>query len=353
MASLALSGVVALNAGPAVLLAAGVLSTGIIPEVVSVFPYDMVRYFQEQAMNIVVCVKLVPDTHIPLETDPQTGMMKGEDLVYVVNPYDRAAVEEAVRLKEAGQATQITLICIGEFIAVRDLRRLLALGADRAILVNDNALKGSDSYATALVLAKVISSLSYDLILCGTRAIDTNTGLVGPVIAETIGITMVTEIVGVNAAAGVDKLMVHRKLEKGNREVVEVDLPALLTVDIEVEEVKYAGLPALMAAQTKQIDQLDLRTLGLSPGEVGVSASRMQVFKLTPPKPRRKKLFTPDANLSSTAKISMLMTGGISEKKTEFLEGEPEKIAATLFQFLTQQKLLKTNLGNAKEKRNN
>lgn len=291
-------------------------------------------------MNIVVCVKLVPDTHIPLEIEPQTGTINSDDFVYVINPGDRAAVEEAVRIKEEGWATQVTLVCLGLPSAVRGLRSCLALGADRAILLNDPAFKDSDSYATAVVLSKAIGSLPYDLILCGTRAADTNTGLVGAVIAEILGISLVSEVTGINAPGDGGKVIVHRKLEKGNREVVEVDLPALLTTDVEVQKARYASLPSLMAAQMKEIEEFDLKALGLSSTEVGSSSSRIETLGFSLPKPRRKKLFTPDVSLSAVEKIGMIMTGGITEKKTEFLEGEPRKIAATLLQFLAQQKLL-------------
>ena len=291
-------------------------------------------------MNIVVCVKLVPDTHIPLEIEPQTGTINSDDFVYVINPGDRAAVEEAVRIKEEGWATQVTLVCLGSPSAVRGLRSCLALGADRAILLNDAAFKDSDSYATAVVLSKAIGSLPYDLILCGTRAADTNTGLVGAVIAEILGISLVSEVTGINAPSDGGKVIVQRKLEKGNREVVEIDLPALLTTDVEVQKARYASLPSLMAAQMKEIEEFDLKALGLSSTEVGSSSSRIQTLRFSLPKPRRKKLFTPDVSLSAVERIGMIMTGGITEKKTEFLEGEPRKIAATLLQFLAQQKLL-------------
>ena len=291
-------------------------------------------------MNIVVCVKLVPDTHIPLEIEPQTGTINSDDFVYVINPCDKAAVEEAVRIKEEGLATQVTLVCLGSSSAVRGLRSCLALGADRAILLNDPAFKDSDSYATAVVLSKAISSLQYALILCGTRAADTNTGLVGAVIAEILGISLVSEVTRINAPTDGGKVRVHRKLEKGNREVVEVNLPALLTTDVEVQQARYASLPSLMAAQTKEIEEFDLKALGLSAMEVGSRGSKIQTLRFSLPKPRRKKLFTPDVSLSAVEKIGMIMTGGITEKKTEFLEGEPKKIAATLLQFLAQQKLL-------------
>jgi electron transfer flavoprotein beta subunit len=291
-------------------------------------------------MNVIVCVKQVPDTNIALEVDPQTGAINSDDLVYIVNPCDWLAVEEAAHLKEEGKASQITLISLGQPSATRALRSCLALGADKAVLLNDPAFNDSDSYATGVVLSQAIGSLPYDLILCGARASDTNTGLTGAVIAETLGLPLVSEVTRINSVAD-KKLQVQRKLEKGNREVVEVSLPAVLTIEGEAEKTRYASLPALIEAQTKQIEQLDLKALGLSPMEAGQKGSKTQTLGYSLPKPRKKKLFAPDTSLSATAKIAMLMKGGIQEKKTDFLEGDPKKIAQTLVKMLTQQKLIK------------
>jgi len=291
-------------------------------------------------MNVIVCVKQVPDTNIALEVDPQTGAINSDDLVYIVNPCDWLAVEEAAHLKEEGKASQITLISLGQPSATRALRSCLALGADKAVLLNDPAFNDSDSYATGVVLSQAIGSLPYDLILCGARASDTNTGLTGAVIAETLGLPLVSEVTRINSVAD-KKLQVQRKLEKGNREVVEVSLPAVLTIEGEAEKTRYASLPALIEAQTKQIEQLDLKALGLSPMEAGQKGSKTQTLGYALPKPRKKKLFAPDTSLSATAKIAMLMKGGIQEKKTDFLEGDPKKIAQTLVKMLTQQKLIK------------
>ncbi len=291
-------------------------------------------------MNVIVCVKQVPDTNIALEVDPQTGAINSDDLVYIVNPCDWLAVEEAAHLKEEGKASQITLISLGQPSATRALRSCLALGADKAVLLNGPAFKNSDSYATGMVLSQAIGSLPYDLILCGARASDTNTGLTGAVIAETLGLPLVSEVTRINSVAD-KKLQVQRKLEKGNREVVEVSLPAVLTIEGEAEKTRYASLPALIEAQTKQIEQLDLKALGLSPMEAGQKGSKTQTLGYSLPKPRKKKLFAPDTSLSATAKIAMLMKGGIQEKKTDFLDGDPKKIAQTLVKMLTQQKLIK------------
>lgn len=291
-------------------------------------------------MNIIVCVKQVPDTNIALEIDPQTGSIYSGDLVNIVNPQDWLAVEAAARLKDEGKASQITLLSLGEPSAVRVLRSCLALGADKAVLLNDPAFRNADSYAAGVTLAGAISAMQYDLILCGARAIDTNSGLTGAVIAETLGLPLVTEVTHINSV-GEKKLEVQRKLEKGNREVIEVGLPAVLTVEGEAEKTRYASLPDLIEAQLKPIEQLDLTSLGIAASEVGQKGSKTQILNLTLPRPRKKKLFAPDASLSATAKIAMLMKGGIQEKKTDFLEGEPKKIAQTLVKMLTQQKLIK------------
>ncbi len=292
-------------------------------------------------MNIIVCVKPVPDTNIPIEVDPQTGMINSDDLIYVVNPCDWLAVEEAIRLKEEDKANQVTLLSLGQPLAIRALRRCVALGADRAILLHDPAFTNSDSYATGVALSRAIGSLPYDLILCGARALDTNAGLVGAVIAEILGLPLVSEVTRINAVTNKSKLEVQRKLEKGNREMVEVGLPAVLTIEGEAEKTRYASLPALIEAQTKEIEQFDLKALGLSQTEVGQKGSKTQILGFTLPKPRRRKLFAPDTSLSATEKISLLMKGGITEKKTDLLEGDPRKIAQTLIKLLVQQKLIK------------
>lgn len=289
-------------------------------------------------MNVVVCVKQVPDTHIPIEIDTHTGLVNSDDFVYVINPCDQAAVEEAVQLKEEGIASQVTLLSLGMLSAASGLRNCLALGADRAILVKGSAFTQSDSYATAVALARAIAHMPYDLILCGARAADTNAGLVGAVIAESLDLPLVSEVTRINVSPQ-GNMVVHRKLEKGNREVVEVDRPALLTMDIDARKTRYASLTSLIAAQRKEIEEFDLKALGLSPVEVGPSGSKLQIHRFSPPKPRRKKLFTPDAKLSSTQRIDQIMTGGMTEKKAEILEGDPNTVASRLIRLLAQQKL--------------
>jgi electron transfer flavoprotein alpha/beta subunit len=173
-------------------------------------------------MQVVVCVKQVPDTEGPITVDTAANNIRKGWLPDVLNPYDRLAVEEATLIRERCGGGGVTALCLGLPSATEVLRTCLAMDADRAILLCDSALDGSDSYATGIVLAKAIAALNlpYDLILCGARAVDTNTGLTGPTIAEILRLPLVTEIVKIDVHDH-EKAIVHKKLEAGNRAVME------------------------------------------------------------------------------------------------------------------------------------
>jgi len=290
-------------------------------------------------MNIVVCVKPVPDVNI-IALDPKTGLINRDDLVYIVNPYDLVAVEAAVRIKEGDGTSQVTLISVAHPTTRRLLRHCLALGADEARLLWDNSFDFSDSYATGGILAKAISSLQYDLILCGQKAIDTEAGQVGSVIAARLDLPLAARVVKVDVSPDGKKVNVESKLEKGNREKVEVTLPALLTVEADLNEPRYASLPSLMAGLRKEIKEYNLEALGLSYEEVGQRGSRTGTVNLSPPKPRPKKVFTPDSQLSAEERLRLIISGGITKKQGDLLEGDPEKIALNVVRFLKEKKLL-------------
>ena len=290
-------------------------------------------------MNIVVCIKQVPDTEGPVSINTSTKSIDDRYLEYVVNPYDEIAVEEAVYLKEGCGSGQVTVVSMGDSSAEKALRRCLAVGADRAVLLCDPAFNGSDSYITGTILAKAISPLDYDLILCGVHAVDTNAGQVGAVVAELLDITLVSAVTRIELPADPGKITVQRKLERGNREVIEAELPALLTIELK-QRSKYASLRSVLAARRKDIDYYDAAALGLLPEEVGLTGSKTMVLSISPPKPKARKLFTPDSSLSPAERMRLLMSGGIQEKKGDFLEGAPREVASKLVEFLSSEKLL-------------
>ena len=289
-------------------------------------------------MNVVVCVKWVISTDCAIKVE--NGAIEERGLYYVVNPYDLVAVEEAIRIKEMHGGGEVTAICMGPPQAEKAMRSCLAIGVDKGIMLWDYDFDGSDSYATAVVLAEAIKPLRYDLILCGQKAADTEDGQVGALLAEFLAIPMVSAAVEVDFSPDSRKVTVHRKLEKGNRVVVETDLPLLLTVETGLNKPRYPTLRAILAAQRQEITKFDLKALDLSLEQVGVEGSKTRVEAYSPPKPRLKKVFTPSDDLSPEERIQALMTGGMAQKKSDFLEGNPENVASTLLQFLEEEKLL-------------
>jgi electron transfer flavoprotein beta subunit len=290
-------------------------------------------------LNIAVCIKPVPDTSI-ITLDSDTGSFNSDDLVYIVNPYDLAALEEAVRIKEKDGNSRVTLICMASAPAKRLLRQCLAMGADEAMLLWDNSFENSDSYATGVILARVIGSCQYDIVLCGQKAIDTEAGQVGSIIAEQLDIPLVSRVVKIDVSPEEKTADIESKLEKGNRARIEVSLPALFTVELDLSEPRYASLPSLMAGLRKDITEYNRETLGLSHGDVGSEGSRTRTIALSLPKPRPKKVFTPDSSLSAEERLRLVISGGVTQKQSDILEGDRGKIADTVVQFLSEKEFL-------------
>lgn len=287
-------------------------------------------------MNIIVCVKWVLSADCAIKVE--NGAIKERGIYYVVNPCDLAAVEEAVRLKEK-HGGKVTVISAGPPQAEEAVRACFAIGADKGIRLWDDTFNGSDSYATALILARAIKPLKYDLVLCGQKAADIEAGQVGAILADMLGIPVVSAAIEITVAEE-GKVTVQRKLARGNREVVETALPLLLTVDISLNKPRYPRLRAVFAAQKKGVETHDLKSLGLAPGQVGIEGSMTIIEAFSPPKPKLKKVFTPSSDLSAEERIAALMSGGMTQKKSEFLEGNPDSVASTLLKFMQDEKFL-------------
>ncbi len=236
-------------------------------------------------MNIIVCMKQVPDTAARIKIGSDGRDIDRSDLSYVVNPYDEYAVEEAIRIKEK-VGGEVVVLCMGPERATEAIRTCLAMGADRGIHFKDEAFEGSDPYVTAKLLAKAISGMEYDLILCGKQAVDDNASFVGPALAERLGIPQATVITNLELAEDQKKITVERETE-GGKEVLEVPLPALVTAQKGLNEPRYASLPGIMKAKKKEIKVVDAAALGISPDEVGEKGAREKILALTLPPERQ------------------------------------------------------------------
>ncbi len=292
-------------------------------------------------MRILVCVKWVLDTDgtIPVDTEANAILLAG--LPWTVSPLDRLALEEAARMKEAGVCGHITALCLGPAPAADALRLALASGADRVVHICDPDLGSPDSSTTGLLLAKAITALGleYDLILCGARAADTNAGLAGPAIAAQLHLPLVTEVDRIEVSSP-DRARVRKKLEAGDKAIVEVPLPALLTVETGINRPRYLKLRARLLAARHPIETYDVRALGLTLGDTAL-APRTQIVAVGPPRPRGKKLFTPDSSLSAAERMRQLMSGGATQKASSgLLEGDPQTLATKCVQFLKEKNLL-------------
>ncbi|MCD3204551.1 electron transfer flavoprotein subunit beta/FixA family protein, partial [Clostridium botulinum] len=192
--------------------------------------------------------KQVPDTN-QVKIDPVTGTLIREGVPSIINPEDKNALEEALRLKDENGAT-VTVISMGPPQAEAALREAMAMGADDAILISDRAFAGADTLATSYALAGALKKLDYDFILAGRQAIDGDTAQVGPEIAEHLGIPQITYVEKVDVEG--DKLTVRRALENGY-EVLEVQTPCLLTAIKELNEPRYMDMRNVFGVFEKEV----------------------------------------------------------------------------------------------------
>jgi electron transfer flavoprotein beta subunit len=234
-------------------------------------------------MNIVVCIKQVPET-TDVRINPETNTLMREGVKSIINPFDMYAIEEAVSLKERFGG-KVSILTMGPPQAENALREAISMGADEGHLVCDRAFAGSDTWATSYTLAGAIKKLgTFDLIICGKQASDGDTAQVGPGISTHLDIPQVTYVKKVEEAT--DKMMrVERMLEEGF-EIIETPLPALLTVVKEINEPRIPSLKGLMRAKSAKITVWTQKELNLDPQQIGLCGSPTQVVKIFTPAPR-------------------------------------------------------------------
>jgi electron transfer flavoprotein beta subunit len=236
-------------------------------------------------VNIIVCIKQVPGI-TDVKINPETNTLIREGISSIINPFDMYAIEEGLRIKEKFGG-KVTVISLGPPQAINALKEAVGMGADGAVELSDRAFAGSDTWATAYVLALAIKKLGeFDIILCGKQAIDGDTGQVGPGIASQLGITQLTyvfKIIKMDPETGTIK--VERLLEEG-REIVEAKLPALLTVVKDINQPRATTISHIRRASSLSIPIWTAADLpGADPSRFGLTGSPTQVVKIfSPPK---------------------------------------------------------------------
>jgi electron transfer flavoprotein beta subunit len=262
-------------------------------------------------LDIIVCVKHVPETaEAELKIDATGKGIEKAGLVFDINEWDDYALEEAVRIKEKFGGT-VTVITVGSEESDSTLRKCLARGADKAIRLWDPKFAGLDAYATARILYSAIKNMHFDLVLTGAQASDDGSAIVGPVLAEFLGIPHATMVKKIEFGEG--KAIVNRELEGGLEERLAVKLPALFTIQTGINEPRYVSIMGIRKAMQKEIKVLGLADIGLSENDVGEAGSWLVL----------EKLYVPPV-----------------EKQATFLTGSPDEVAAKIVEILKSRGLI-------------
>ena len=254
-------------------------------------------------MNIAVCVKQVVDTEAVLKLDPSSWRLD-RSVNCILNPYDEYAVEEALRIKEA-HGGEVTAVCMGPETATDAVRKALAMGADKAVLVSDAALAGSDVQGTAYVLAEALKTMQWDLVVFGVRSTDGETGCVPAAVAERLGVPLLS-VLGKVVVEGA-KLTVDRETETGYVRY-ECPTPAVLSVIKGINEPRFPSMKGIMTAKTKPIDTKDAAALSLDTSRLGSSGAKTRVLSGRSPEPRKAGEKIEDDG-TGAAKIVEYLTG--------------------------------------------
>jgi electron transfer flavoprotein beta subunit len=230
-------------------------------------------------MKIMVCLKQVPHQDARLDIDASGTWIKEDNIKFEINSYDTYALEEALQVKDAGEA-EVVVVSIGPDRVTQALRTALGMGADRAVHIKDPEADGSDALAIAKLLAAVAKEENPDLIYMGLMSEDGNFAAVAPMLAELVGMPHTTGAVKVERTNG--SVTVDREIEGGANEVVELQTPCLIAVQSGLNQVRYASLKGIMAAKKKPLDVKSAADLGLS-GQVGVAAAKLKIEKIALP----------------------------------------------------------------------
>jgi electron transfer flavoprotein beta subunit len=258
-------------------------------------------------MNILVLAKQVPDPEAQVAIAGD-GQRLDIEQKFCSNLFDDIALEEALRLREK-HGGKVRVVSLGTEKAIEVLRTSIAMGADEAMLLENEAFEGGDGLATALVLSKAASLEPYDVILCGRQAMDEDRGEVGPMVAQFLNVPHVGGIVKLDIENGT---AVAESAVEGGREVVEVPLPAVFTAERGLNEPRTAPITGVMKAMKATIARSTLEDLGLNADQVGSKGSRVKVEKyLSPPKRPDVRLIPGDVT-QAAAEVARLL---IDEEK--------------------------------------
>ena len=259
-------------------------------------------------MKVMVCLKQVPHQDARLDVRDDGQWIQENNIKFEINSYDTYALEEALQIKDKGEA-EVVVVSIGPDRVTQALRTALGMGADRAVHVNDGAVEGSDATGIAKVLAEVAKQESPDLVLTGFMSEDGNFAAVPPMLGELLDVPSATGVVAMESSNGSVKL--ERELEGGAMEVVELPRPCVVAVQTGANQVRYASLKGIMQAKKKPVDVKTAADLGLA-DQVGAGAAKVAIDKVyTPPKADSAEILEGSAGDVATQLVAKIKELGL------------------------------------------
>jgi electron transfer flavoprotein beta subunit len=253
-------------------------------------------------MNIVVCVKQVPDTAVERTLRPGFGTLDRDTPDGLINELDEYAIEEGLKIAEA-HGGEVTILSMGPGKAAESIRKALSMGADKAVHVSDEALAGSDALVTSLVLAEVLKQTGFDLVILGSESTDARTGVVPAMLAERLGVPQLTLASKVDISGS--EVTVRRVTDEGYATVTGA-LPAVVSVVEKINEPRYPSFKGIMAAKKKPVQMVTLAGLSLDADAAGLAGSATTVADFAARPPRAAGVIVTDEGDGGTKTAAFL-----------------------------------------------
>jgi electron transfer flavoprotein beta subunit len=287
-------------------------------------------------LKILVFIKVVADTNVPLEYSYNTGKLLSDWNVTQLNPPDRKAIDTALKIKKEFPDTHITLIHVGPPSAEMWIRDGLALGADEGIRIWEGDIEGCSVNAKAFICARTAEILGFDLILTGNKSEDTMSGQLGTLLASYLDLPVINSVIDITVKQK-KKIIAVKSLAKGYRERIECLLPLVMTTDASDRLENYASFAGLFNAYEKEIPCWDLAQIGIPRQSIREKNALMIFESLQSPKPRLKTIPAPDSTLPAFERIKQLIEGTIKPREGKIVIKDEDSIVEEIFQILRKE----------------
>ena len=287
-------------------------------------------------MKIVILIKSVPDTKIPLEWTEESGRLKEDWNACVLNPDDALAVAEALKIKKRDAGTHITVVHLGPQSGCRFIRDALALGCDEGVRIWDEGLDDIHTAGKRLIFARAAAIVGFDLLITGTKSADTGSAQLGILLASTLNLPCITRVESIDAV-GPETITATRRLPRGYKEQVESARPLVIAVEADEEPVLYASFPDLSRAAETDIPCFDLSDIGVPRQAIQRAESRLAFGPLRLPAPRVQFVQPPDSSLPAFERRRQLQEGFHATRQGKVVRGSADDAAEELFQTLLKQ----------------